>query len=87
MKYIVAWTDNAMSDFMEIWSSSSDRATVTAAAREVDQILEREPLHERHEVIRGFGTVIHSPLGVDFWVDDTTRRVFVTAAWPIREGE
>jgi len=87
MKHIVAWTDNAMSDFMEIWTSSMDRPAVTAAARYLDQILEVEPLHERHEVVRGFGTAIHAPLGVDFWVDDVARRVFVTAAWPVSEDE
>ena len=52
MKYIVAWTDNAMSDFMEIWTAS-----------------------------------MHAPLGVDFWVDEVNRRVYVTAAWPASEDK
>jgi hypothetical protein len=87
MKYTVVWTDDATADFMEIWASSIDKAAVTAAARFVDQVLEREPLREKHEVVGRFGTVIRMPLGVDFWLDEDNQRVFVTAAWPASEGE
>jgi plasmid stabilization system protein ParE len=87
MKYSVVWTDDAAADFLELWVSSSDQAAVTAAARVIDQVLENEPLHERHEVVRGFGTVIRAPVGVDFWLDEGSRKVVVTTAWPVREVE
>jgi len=87
MKYTVVWTDDATADFMEIWASSIDKAAVTAAARFVDQVLESQPLHEKHEVVGGFGTLISELVGVDFWLDEDNLRVFVMAAWPVSEGE
>ena len=87
MGYTVTWTDNAMSHFMEIWASAIDKAAVAAAARFVDQILEREPSHPRHEVVRGVGAVVQAAIGVDFWLGEANRRVSVTAAWPFSEVE
>jgi hypothetical protein len=87
MGFTVTWTEEAMADFMEIWTSSSDKAALTAAARYVDQLLQREPFHQRYEVIRGSGVVVHAPLAVDFWLDEANRNVYVTAAWPFSEVE
>jgi hypothetical protein len=87
MGFSVEWSDGAAADFMELWASSPDKAALTAAARAVDRLLEQEPLHERHEVVQGFGIVVCPPLGVDFWIDQANQKVFVTAAWLAGEGQ
>jgi len=85
MKYRVVWTADATSDILELWTSSSDKAAVSAAARLIDRVLEQQPLNEKHEVIDGFGTAVRVPVGVDFRVDNGNRVVFVLAAWQITD--
>lgn len=87
MRYSVVWTEDSAADLWELWSSPSEREAVTVAVRLINQILEHNPLSERHEVINSMGTAIRGSLGVDFWVDEIMRTVFVTAAWPVSEGE
>lgn len=86
MKYSVEWTDDAMADLWELWSSPSEHSYVSEASRTIEQLLEQNPLDERHEVVNGKGIVIRGPLGVDFLVDDARRVVHVTAAWSVSEG-
>jgi plasmid stabilization system protein ParE len=83
MNYRVVWTADATSDILELWTSSSDKAAVSAAARLIDRVLEQYPLDEKHEVIGGFGTAVRVPVGVDYRIDNDKRLVFVLAAWPI----
>jgi hypothetical protein len=85
MSYRVVWTADATSDILELWTSSSDKAAVSAAARLIDRVLEQQPLNEKHEVTGGFGTAVRVPVGVDFWVDNDNRVVFVLAAWQITD--
>jgi len=87
MNYTVKWTDDASADLWEIWSSPEKRAAVTAAAQFLARLLEANPRHDKYEVVSGFGIAIHEQLGVDFWIDEGNRRVYVTAAWPVREDE
>ena len=87
MRYSVGWTEDAAADLWELWSSPAERAAVTAAALLIDQLLEQNPLDERHEVVNGLGTAIRAPIGVDFSVDVPGRRVLVTAAWPVSEDK
>jgi hypothetical protein len=58
---------------------------VTAASGIIDRSLGENPLAQRFELMRGNGTAIHVPLGVDFRVDVANRIVTITSAWLVEE--
>jgi hypothetical protein len=81
MNYSVVWTSDALEDFLEIWLSSSDKASLTNAAERIGDALAKEPLAKKYEVVGGAGIAIHDALGVDFRVHPSSRTVTVIAAW------
>jgi plasmid stabilization system protein ParE len=81
MTYSVAWTPDATADLMELWVSVADKEAVSAATQIIETILKVNPLHERHEVVQGYGTALHGPIGVDFRVDPVRELVVVTTVW------
>jgi hypothetical protein len=85
MKYTIVWTDKATNELAEIWLQSANRSAVTDATNTLDRVLADNPLSDRHEVFRGFGTAIRVPVGVDFGVDARNRLVIVISAWQVFE--
>lgn len=81
MKFTVAWTPKATAELAELWLSASDKQAMTESARLLDRRLADKPLDERHEIVRGRGTAVRVPLGVDFQIDVAKQIVVVTGAW------
>jgi hypothetical protein len=85
MRYTVVWTKRATMGLAELWLAADDKASVTAATNLIDRHLAEQPLDQRHEVVRGFGTAVRVPLGVDFVVDVRDGLVTITGVWAVLE--
>lgn len=87
MNYTVEWTNYAAADLWELWPLPHIRSAVTVATRQIEELLQSNPFHERYEVVDDRGIMIRAPRGVDFQIDVVNRRVIVTAAWPASDVE
>lgn len=45
MSFTVEWLPSVEQDLADLWTSSSDRAEITAAANAIDAALQRDPLN------------------------------------------
>jgi len=61
--------------------NAANKEAVSAASHFIESILKQHPLHERHEVVHGYGTAVHGPIGVDYRVDSVRKLVVVTTVW------
>jgi len=83
MKYTVVWKPTAERELAQIWTEAADRNSVTAAAAEIDRLLQWNP-HEQGESRSGKMRIMFvTPLGVFFHVDESDRIVSVVRMWSI----
>jgi hypothetical protein len=79
----VVWLESAAGELAEAWFAAKDRAVVTAAARDIDQLLRARPesTGESREGVRRI--VIAGPLAVTFEILIEDRLVRVLDVWLI----
>jgi hypothetical protein len=87
MSYTVTWEPEAEQALAAIWTSARDPVAVTAAADQIDWLLERDPLSEGESRDDPYRIMIVSPLGVTFEVDETSREVWVYHVWRTRRAK
>jgi plasmid stabilization system protein ParE len=81
MKYNVIWQPLAQNQLAEIWNQSPDRASVTAAADELDRQLMHQPLEIGESRPGNKRIVFVHPLAAYVRVDETERTVRVGCIW------
>ena len=85
MNYRVDWTEEAEQRLAALWTASSDRADITAAARRIEQRLGLSPLTQgeaRDEF--DFRILFDGPLGAVYRVDMPGRVVVIVSVGPRR---
>ena len=82
MKFAVVWKPKADNQLTEIWLDSADRAEITAAARDIDQKLERNPLDVGESRSGNDRLMFEGPLSVYYRVDVPAQRVLVLLVGP-----
>ncbi len=83
MNYRVVWRPGAEQELTQIWLKSRFRSQITEAASLIDEKLERDPLKTGESRDEGIRIVFSPPLGVRFYIDDTSRTVIVLNVWQI----
>jgi mRNA-degrading endonuclease RelE of RelBE toxin-antitoxin system len=79
--YTVRWKRSALDRLTELWLDASDRASITAAVDEIDQLLGVDP-HRAGESRSEYTRVLFvPPIGVFFDVNDATNVVEVLKVW------
>lgn len=81
MIFTVAWGPGAVSELADIWLDALDRSRVTAAAREIDRFLRRDPTTRGESRDENVRILFVAPLGVDFEVVEDDRIVYVLSVW------
>jgi hypothetical protein len=76
MRYTVVWTDAALNQLADRWSTAPDREAVRAAADQIDPYLAIDP-NNKGEEFYGDRLVVIPPLSVVFSVSDDDRVVTV----------
>ena len=76
-KYTVVWWPRAEADLATIWSTTKDRAAVTAAANQVDRRLARRPRSWGNQLRDSRFRAEVGALRVYYRVSDEDRRVGV----------
>ena len=78
MKYAVIWIPEAETELAEIWLAATDRAVITNTTREIEFLLETNPLlvgesrEENHVRV-----LFIAPLMVGYLADSSNRTVYV----------
>jgi hypothetical protein len=83
MIHTVLWKRHAEEELAEIWSAASDRAAVTKAADDIDQLLRERPLAIGESRSDGRRLFFSFPLGVLYRVVAEDVKVFVLDVWRI----
>lgn len=84
MNYRVDWTEAAEDDLAARWNVAPDRNAVTAAARWLEQQLERDPLHFGEPWWSSVHRIaVHDPIGIEFEVIEDDKRVIVHGVFAI----
>jgi plasmid stabilization system protein ParE len=81
MMFTVRWTQRAEDQLAEVWTRAPDRNAVTAAAREIDDLLKADPGDRGESRDGGRRVLLVPPLGVVFVVRDADQTVFVMGIW------
>ncbi len=81
MKYTVIWMPKAQDELAELWLQASDRADVTAAANDIERLLERTPNQIGETLFDTVRSYELDPLAVEFEVIDDDRLVNVLSVW------
>jgi hypothetical protein len=81
MRYTVIWVPSAKAEPAQIWSSASDRATITAAADEIDRLLKLHPFEASESRDGGKRIILIPPLGALFRVYEADRVIRVASVW------
>lgn len=79
--FIVDWLPEAEQELAAIWNDSDDRASVAAAADEIDRALTTHPLAVGESRDRNIRIAFEPPLAVVYKVFGSTNRVQVHAIW------
>ncbi len=76
-------TGEATSPLKHAWENAGDqlRQAIIRATQAIDRLLSREPHHQGESRDEGRRIVFSDPVGVEFEIDDTNRRVNVLRAW------
>jgi hypothetical protein len=85
MNYRVDWTEEAEQKLAELWTSSNDRAGITAAARRIEQRLRLNPLTQgeaRDDF--DFRILFDGPLGAVYRIGMPGRVVVIVSVGPSR---
>jgi hypothetical protein len=81
MKWTVIWQPVPLEFLADCWTSSPDRAAVSAASDRIDWLLKHDPLNSGEERGDGSRILIELPLAVLFSVSEGDRMVSVYDAW------
>ncbi len=81
MKYTVVWKPVAEAELAAMWTQAADRAAVTAAANQIDELLKTKPHEQGESRIGAIRVMFIHPVDVFFNVDDEDRRVEVIRVW------
>jgi hypothetical protein len=74
-RFTVGWRGEALQELAEIWLESTDRNSVTAATRDVDDELSEDPLDKGREISEDLYRLDLLPLHVYFVVHEDDRKV------------
>jgi hypothetical protein len=84
MSYRVDWTKSAEQDLAALWTDSTDRNAVTAAAEWLDDHLARDPLHFGQPWASSVHRIaVRDPIGIEFEVIEDDKRVIVHGVFEI----
>lgn len=84
MRYTVAWKPSAEQELAQAWLDATDRAAITAAANQIDMLLQVEP-QEQGESRSGATRILFvPPLAAHFEVDEPQQYVDVLRVWQTR---
>jgi hypothetical protein len=78
MDWTVVWLPDAENELAELWLASPDRESVTVAADQIDQLLQRSPESAGESRAAGRRVVIIPPLAVFYRVLPEDRIVQVS---------
>ena len=81
MTHTVVWAESAAEELAAIWLAASDRDVVTAAARDVDEMLRTMPAEAGESRSHGRRILIGGPIAVTFEIRAADRLVKVLDAW------
>lgn len=81
MAYEVIWIPDAEQQLAAIWVQASDRASIAAAANNIDKRLTKDPEHEGESRAQALRILHCKPLGVDYRVLGSERQVRVLRVW------
>ncbi|HUY35326.1 MAG TPA: type II toxin-antitoxin system RelE/ParE family toxin [Pirellulales bacterium] len=86
-RYTVVWWPRAEADLAEIWTTTKDRASVSAAANQIDQRLARKPRVWGQQLRDSRFRAEIGTLRVYYRVSDDDRRVEVVGIAEIHEDD
>jgi plasmid stabilization system protein ParE len=81
MNYTVLWRPSAEAQLADLWTSAADREAVSAAADEIDVVLQIDPANRGESRWDATRILIAPPLAVYFDVSQHDRLVIVWAVW------
>lgn len=81
MKFSVVWQQVAEEQLARLWESSRDRAALTAAADNIERVLQSYPDRAGEERDYGDRVLFEGPLGVVFRPLIEDRMVQVLSVW------
>jgi hypothetical protein len=81
MRWTVVWTDEALDQLADLWTSGDDRADVTDASQEADRLLRDRPLEVGEERVPPERLLLVSPLSLLYQVSPDDMLVTVIAVW------
>lgn len=84
MKYTVTWKPSAENRLVELWLNATDRAAVTAAANELEKMLQIDPHGQGESRADGSRVLFVPPLGALYDADDGNRFVDILKVWRFR---
>jgi hypothetical protein len=76
--HTVEWLDAAEDELTRIWLRAANRAAVTAAQHQADQLLARNPHGNGRYLSEGLYQIDCPPLAISYTIDDSRHRVEVT---------
>lgn len=82
----VEWLQSALDELAAIWMNADSglRQAITAAAHQIDLILETDPLGESESRPEGRRVLFVSPLGLTFRIEADGQTVTVLRVWLFR---
>jgi len=86
VKFVVRWKDDADADLAATWvnADSLERRKITAAARDIDRLLQSDPYAHSESREADRRIVFVAPLGATFRVDVRAQKVVVLRVWRFR---
>lgn len=73
----VFWNESADNELAQIWLTAPDRQAVSNAAREIDELLRRDPLNAGESREGNYRILFVSPLVVQYEVIEPDRKIQV----------
>jgi hypothetical protein len=80
MRFTVVWTQDALNQLAGVWNRATDRAAVTAAAHQVDVLLQNDPDTQGMDFY-GDRYLIVPPLQIVFAVRPDDMTIEVQLVW------
>lgn len=77
--YLVDWTDAALNMLANVWTQTTNRASVNAAQNRIDALLARDPIGNGIHLGEGLYKADVSPLTVYYSVHQAKKSVEVSA--------
>jgi plasmid stabilization system protein ParE len=72
-RHTVVWTEDALAELAELWTTAPDRNAVTAAAQLIDMEPSQDAATRGVEVAEGLRALFAPPLRILFAVDEEDR--------------